>query len=74
MRGVAHWQQERRSTLAYALFTGGTVFLATMAVGAAAQWLWHRHLDLSTLVGAAVGCTLGVTIMAVWHRVNQQAR
>ena len=72
-RLVMSWLK-RRSTPAYALVMAGTVFLPILAAGAAAQWLWHGHLDLSTLAGAAVGCTLGTTVMAVWYRLNQQAR
>ena len=61
----------RCSTWQFVLCYGGIVFLATLAAGAAVQWLWHGHLDSSSLLGSAIGCTLGVSVIALWHRVNQ---
>jgi hypothetical protein len=37
-----------------------------------AQWLWRHHFDLSVPLGSAVGCALGSTIIAVWHRQYQR--
>lgn len=75
MRGVnINGWLNRRSTPTYALVIAGTVFPASLVAGGAVQWLWHSHLDLSTLTGATVGCTLAAMVMAVWHRSNQRAR
>jgi NhaP-type Na+/H+ and K+/H+ antiporter len=63
LRQCSAWQ--------FVLCCGGTVFLASLAAGAAAQWMWRGHLDFSSLLGTAIGCTLGASIIALWHRVHQ---
>jgi hypothetical protein len=62
---------EQRSTWQYALCIGGITFLAGLAAAAIAQWIWHGHVDISSLLGTAIGCALGVTVVALWRRVNQ---
>jgi purine-cytosine permease-like protein len=54
--------------LAVVLLFDGFMVLAVLIGATAGQWLWHRHLDPSALLGAAVGSALGTTIVAIGYR------
>jgi formate/nitrite transporter FocA (FNT family) len=64
----------RRSAWAYISIVAGAALVLILALGAVGQWLFFSHLDLSTLLGSAVGGSLGIAIMSYWYRVNQQAQ
>jgi hypothetical protein len=51
---------------------GAAVVLA-LALGAAMQLLFF-HLDVSHLLGTAVGTSLAIAIVSYWHRFNQQVQ
>ncbi|HXP53652.1 MAG TPA: hypothetical protein VN847_01795 [Streptosporangiaceae bacterium] len=63
----------QRPTWAYVLIAVGAAFAGALALGAAIQFLFF-HLDLSNLLGTAVGCSLAIAIVSYGHRVNQQAQ
>jgi hypothetical protein len=44
------------------------ICLGTVIGSGAVQWLSHRHVDPSDLLGTAVGSVLGTTIIAVGYR------
>jgi hypothetical protein len=62
-----------RPTWAYVSIAVGAAFVLALALGAAMQLLFF-HLDVSNLLGTAVGTSLAIAIMSYWHRVNQQAQ
>jgi NhaP-type Na+/H+ or K+/H+ antiporter len=67
---VRNWLK-RRPAWQFCLVVGGVVFLGAVVTGAAVQWLWHGHLDFSSLLGSATGATLGTLVIAVGYRVTQ---
>lgn len=62
-----------RPTWAYVSIAVGAAFVVAFAVGAAMQFLFFR-LEVSNLLGAAVGSSLAIAIVSYWHRVNQQSQ
>jgi hypothetical protein len=67
---MSRWLK-RLSIWQYVLCFGGITFLACLAASAIAQAIWRGHLDISVMLGSSIGCTLGVSIGALWLRVNQ---
>jgi hypothetical protein len=65
---------KRLSTWQYILCLGGITFLACLAASAMAQAIWRGHVDISLMLGSSIGCTLGISIIALWQRVNQSRR
>ena len=65
---------KRISTWQYVLCLGGITFLACLAASAIAQAIWRGHVDISLMLGSSIGCTLGISIIALWQRVNQSRR
>lgn len=61
----------RRPTWAYVLIAVGAAFVFSLALGAAIQVLFF-HLDVSGLLGTAVGTALAIAIVSYGHRVSQQ--
>jgi len=55
----------------FALVAGGLVFLLDLAAGTAVQWLWHGHLNFSSLFGSATGATIGITVIALSDRASR---
>jgi len=53
------------------LTLGGVTFVLVMVVGALVQWLWHGHLDLSTLLGAATGCALATVLFGAARQASR---
>jgi hypothetical protein len=68
---VSGWLK-RSPTWQFVLLFDGVMVLAVVIGTSAGQWLWHRHLDPSALLGAAVGSAIGTTILAIGHRQNQK--
>ena len=62
----------RCPTWQFVLVCDGAMVLAVLIGVSAGQWLWHHHVDLSALLGAAVGSALGSTIMAIGYRQGQK--
>jgi hypothetical protein len=67
---MSRWLKQR-STSQYVLCIGGITFLASLAASAVAQAIWRGHFDISVILGTSIGCTLGISITALWQRVNQ---
>jgi uncharacterized membrane protein len=67
---MSRWLKQR-STSQYVLCIGGITFLAALAASAIAQAMWHGHVDISVILATSIGCTLGISIVALWQRVNQ---
>ena len=55
----------------FVLTLGGLVFVAAVVAGGMVQLLWHGHLNLSVLLGAAAGSTLGSVLMGAAWRVSR---
>lgn len=67
---MSRWLKQL-STSQYVLFIGGITFLACFAASAIVQAIWRGHFDISVIIGTSIGCTLGISIVALWQRVNQ---
>lgn len=67
---MGRWLKQR-STSQYVLCVGGITFLACLVASAVAQAVWRGHLDISVILGTSIGCTLGISIVALWQRLNQ---
>jgi hypothetical protein len=67
---MSRWLK-RLSNWQYVLCLGGVTFLACLAASAIAQAIWRGHVDISVVLGSSIGCTLGISIVALWQRVNQ---
>jgi hypothetical protein len=67
---MSRWLKQL-STSQYVLCIGGVTFLACLAASAIAQVIWRGHVDVSVILGTSIGCTLGISIVALWQRVNQ---
>jgi hypothetical protein len=61
---------KRRSAFQYVLCIGGVTFPACLAVSAIVQAIWRSRFDISVILATSIGCTLGVSIVALWQRVN----
>lgn len=67
---MSRWLK-RLSIWQYVLCLGGITFLACLAASAIAQSIWRGHVDISVMLGSSIGCALGISIVALWQRVNQ---
>ena len=67
---MARWLNQC-SSWQFGFTLGGGTFVLAVVVGALVQWLWHDHLDLSTLLGAATGCALATVLFGAARQANR---